>query len=181
MQHDREDETGEHTQRVGKIAARIFTELGFFDDQAEMIRRVAPLHDIGKIGIPDSILLKPGKLTPQEWEVMKTHTTIGAGMLSGSQSPLLQMAEEIAQTHPERWDGNGYFGMKEEDIPLAGRIVTVADVFDALTHSRPYKEAWPYAKALEEIEGQSGKQFDPQIVQTFLKIISEFPNPELLL
>ena len=169
----RDDETGEHTQRVGKMAAHLLTELGFPDDQAEMIRSVAPLHDIGKIGIPDSILLKPGKLTPQEWEVMKTHTTLGAGILSGSQSPLLQMAEEIAQTHHEHWDGNGYFGMQGEDIPLTGRIVTVVDVFDALTHSRPYKEAWPYKKALAEIERQSGKQFDPKVVDAFLNIISD--------
>lgn len=169
----RDDDTGEHTQRVGEISARLFAELGFPNNQVEMIRRVAPLHDIGKIGIPDSILLKPGKLTPEEWEVMKTHTAIGANILSGSQSPLLQMAEEIALKHHEYWDGSGYSGMKGEDIPYTCRIVTVVDVFDALVNNRPYKEAWPYEKALAEIKQQGGRQFDPQVVEAFLNIIPE--------
>jgi len=155
----RDDETRKHTKRVGELTARIVAGLGFPEHQVEMIRRVAPLHDIGKIGIPDSILLKPGKLTPEEWEVIKSHTTIGATILSGSQSPLLKMAEEIALTHHERWDGKGYTNIRGEKIPITGRIVTIVDVFDVLLHDRPYKKAWPIEKVLAEIKLQSGRQF----------------------
>jgi putative two-component system response regulator len=169
----RDDNTGEHTQRVGRGVAQIAAGLGLSDKEVSQIRLASPLHDIGKIGIPDSILLKPGKLTPEEWEVMKTHATIGANILSGSQSPLLQMAEEIALTHHERWDGTGYFDMKSEEIPLSGRIVTIVDVYDALTHGRPYKMAWSVDKALDEIKKQIGKQFDPQVVEVFLETIGK--------
>jgi len=169
----RDDDTGEHTKRVGEITARIAEALGWSQAKVELIRRAAPLHDVGKIAIPDSILLKPGKLTPDEFERMKTHTSLGAQMLSGGEFPLLQLAEQIALTHHERWDGTGYIGLREESIPMAGRIVTVADVFDALTSERPYKKAWPLSEAIEEIQRQSGHQFDPRIVEVFLKIVGK--------
>jgi putative two-component system response regulator len=166
----RDDDTGEHTKRVGQTAARIAEALGWTPTDVELLRRAAPLHDVGKIAIPDSILLKPGKLTPEEFERMKAHTTIGAKMLSGGRFPLLQLAEQIALMHHERWDGTGYIGLREESIPMAGRIVTVADVFDALISERPYKKAWARNDAIEEIRCQSGRQFDPHVVEIFLKI-----------
>jgi putative two-component system response regulator len=169
----RDDDTGEHTKRVGEMTARIAEALGWPQVEVELIRRAAPLHDVGKIAIPDSILLKPGKLTPQEFERMKMHTTLGAKMLSGGRFPLLQLAEEIARTHHERWDGSGYIGLHEEAIPMAGRMVTVADVFDALTSKRPYKEAWTISDAVEEIQRQSGHQFDPSVVEAFLKVVQQ--------
>ena len=167
----RDDDTGEHTKRVGQMSAQIAQVLGWPQMEVELIRRAAPLHDVGKIAIPDSILLKPGKLSPEEFEHMKTHTTVGAKMLSGGRFPLLQTAEEIALTHHERWDGTGYMRMQGETIPLAGRIVTVADVFDALTNERPYKKAWPRHEAIEEIQRQSGRQFDPHVVGAFLEVV----------
>jgi putative two-component system response regulator len=167
----RDDETGQHTRRVGETSAALARALRLPDEQVELIRRAAPLHDVGKIGISDLILLKPGKLTPEEFEVMKTHTTIGAKIQSGSLYPLLQMAEDIALTHHEKWDGTGYAGLTGEAIPLPGRIVAVADVFDALTHARPYKKAWPIAQAREEIAKQSGRQFDPRVVDAFIEIL----------
>jgi len=169
----RDDETGEHIKRVGRIAAGIAQVLGWSEEQVELIRRAAPLHDVGKIAISDTILLKPGKLTPEEFERMKMHTTLGAKMLSGGRFPLLQLAEQVALTHHESWDGTGYIGLQGEAIPVAGRIVTVADVFDALTSVRPYKNAWSTSDAIEEIKCQSGKQFDPDVVEAFLKVISE--------
>ena len=169
----RDDNTGEHTKRVGRTAARIAQALGWSDEEVELIRRAAPLHDVGKIAISDSILLKPGKLTPEEFERMKMHTTLGAKMLSGGRFSLLRLAEQIALTHHERWDGGGYIGLREESIPVAGRIVTVADVFDALTSERPYKKAWNANDAIEEIKRQSGKQFDPRVVEAFLEGIRE--------
>jgi putative two-component system response regulator len=169
----RDDNTGQHTRRMGETSALIARVLGQPDPWVELMRRAAPLHDLGKIGIPDSILLKPGKLTAEEFEVMKTHTVIGSSILSGSRSPALQMAEVIALTHHERWDGTGYARLKGETIPLEGRIVAVADVFDALTHVRPYKPAWPTDEALQEIAHQSGRHFDPRIVEAFMQIIPE--------
>ncbi len=168
----RDDDTGEHTKRVGQMSAQIAQALGLPEPEVELIRRASPLHDVGKIAIPDSILLKPGKLTPGEFEIMKSHSTLGAKMLSGGRFPLLQRAEEIALTHHERWDGTGHSGLKGESIPMAGRIVTVADVFDALTSARPYKEAWPRAEAIEEIQRQSGQQFDTKVVEAFLKVVN---------
>jgi putative two-component system response regulator len=170
----RDDDTMQHTQRVGAISARIAEVLGLPSTLARTLRLAAPLHDIGKIGVPDNILLKLGKLTEQEYDVIKTHTTIGARILSGSSHLLLQMAEQIAQTHHERWDGNGYLtGLKGEDIPLVSRIVAVADVFDALTHQRPYKDPWPVDEALKEIESQSGLQFDPDVVAALRQVVEE--------
>jgi putative two-component system response regulator len=153
------------------MTARIAEALGWRQAEVELIRRASPLHDVGKIAIPDSILLKPGKLTPEEFERMKTHTSLGAQMLSGGKFPLLQLAEQIALTHHERWDGTGYIGLHKEAIPMAGRIVTVADVFDALTSKRPYKEAWTATSAIEEIQRQRGQQFDPDVVDAFLTVI----------
>jgi PAS domain S-box-containing protein len=165
----RDDDTFEHTERVGAISAEIATYLDLDKDQIETLRLAAPLHDVGKIGIPDYILLKPGKLTTEEYEVMKTHTQLGARLLTGSGSPVLQMATLIAESHHEHWDGNGYpRGCAGETIPLVGRIVAVADVFDALTHDRPYKTAWTTAHAIAQIEHDAGSHFDPQIVAAFL-------------
>jgi putative two-component system response regulator len=164
----RDDETHEHARRIGRTAELLACELGLGERTRTDIRRAAPLHDIGKIGIPDSILLKPGKLTNAEFDEMKRHASIGADMLSGSRAPILNMAEQIARTHHERWDGSGYpAGLRGEAIPIVGRIVAVADVFDALTHRRPYKEAWEVDRALEEIRSNSGRQFDPRVVAAF--------------
>jgi putative two-component system response regulator len=167
----RDDDTGQHVQRVSQNSAMLAAALSWQDDQVELIRKASPLHDVGKIGIPDDILLKPAKLSPEEWNVMKSHTAIGAKILSGSRFPLLQMAEEIALTHHEKWDGSGYCsGLSGADIPISGRIVAVADVFDALTHERPYKKAWPIAEAVTEIRNQSGRHFDPEVVEAFLTL-----------
>ncbi|MGH2679308.1 MAG: HD domain-containing phosphohydrolase [Actinomycetota bacterium] len=166
----RDDDTGQHTRRVGRMAALLGQELGLASELVELLERAAGLHDVGKIGVPDSILLAPRKLTSEEFDIVKTHTVIGAKILSGSRSPLMRMAEEIAWSHHERWDGGGYAGAIAEEIPLMGRITTVADVFDALTHQRPYKEAWPLDRAIEEIRQQRGDQFDPDIVDAFLSI-----------
>jgi putative two-component system response regulator len=164
----RDDATYEHPQRVGRTAARLAERMGLGGDQVEMIRSAAPLHDVGKVGVPDRILLKPGRLTAGEFELMKTHTLVGGEILSGSSWPLLQMASEIALTHHERWDGTGYpRGLEEGAIPLVGRIVIVADNFDALTHSRPYAGAWEPDKAAAEIRRMSGQHFDPQVVEAF--------------
>jgi putative two-component system response regulator len=168
----RDDNTGQHTERVAQMAALIAKQTGLPDSQVALIRRAAPLHDVGKIGIPDAILLKLGKLTPSEFELVKTHTTIGARILSGSRFPILRLAEEIAFSHHERWDGNGYVGMTKDAIPLAGRMVAVADVFDALTQKRPYKDAWTVDDAVAEIDRQRGHQFDPALVDAFLRIIA---------
>jgi HD-GYP domain-containing protein (c-di-GMP phosphodiesterase class II) len=168
----RDDDTGQHTRRVGELATRLGEALGMPDDELVLLRQAAPLHDVGKIAIPDSILLKPGPLTAAEFERMKSHTTRGAAMLSGHGFALLEMAEAIALTHHERWDGAGYpAGLAGFAIPFVGRIVAIADVFDALTHTRPYKEAWSVADAASEISSQSGLQFDPDIVAAFLRVL----------
>lgn len=174
----RDDDTGQHTQRVGKMAAHIAASLGLPHDLVQLIRLAAPLHDVGKIAIPDAILLKPEKLDGEEFRVMATHATIGAWILSGSQSPLLQLAEQIAASHHEHWDGTGYPGNRRgTEIPLAGRIVSVADVFDALTHERPYKPAWTADEAAAEIKRLSGTKFDPQVVDAFLRLFRECALP----
>ena len=170
----RDDETGRHTQRVADTSGLLAEQLMLQPLEVARIRRAAPLHDVGKIAIPDSILLKPGKLTPVELEVIKTHTTVGAEILSGSQSKLLQLAEEIARTHHEHWDGSGYPArLAGEQIPIAGRIVALADVFDALTHERPYKPAWLVSDAAAEIERHAGSQFDPMVVEAFARLTPE--------
>lgn len=165
----RDDDTGQHTRRVGHSAALIARSAGLPEARVELVQRAAPLHDVGKIGIPDAILLKPGKLTPEEFEVMKTHTTVGSALLSGGHSAMVNTAQIIAHSHHERWDGTGYpQGLGAAEIPLEGRIVTIADVFDALTHARPYKTAWPLQEALAEIQRQSGRQFDPHLIEAFM-------------
>jgi putative two-component system response regulator len=168
----RDDDTGEHVHRVAHNSALLAGTLGMPPEEVELIRRSSTLHDIGKIGIPDAILLKPGKLTADEFATIKSHTVIGSQILGGSEIPLLRWAEEIARTHHERWDGSGYpKGLSGQSIPIAGRIVTIADVFDALTHDRPYKRAWSVTDAVAEIESQSGRQFDPAVVGAFLDVI----------
>jgi putative two-component system response regulator len=170
----RDDETFQHTERVGELAARIGAELGFSTAQVRVLRAAAPLHDIGKLAIPDNILLKPGKLSPEEFKIIKTHTVRGAHLLSGSSSCVLQRASAIALSHHERWDGTGYpQGLAGERISLAGRIVAVADVFDALTHERPYKSAWTRDRAIAEISDGSGTQFDPAVVEAFLRVCAD--------
>jgi putative two-component system response regulator len=170
----RDDETHQHAERIGHTAALLGGRLGLSTSAVAALRRAAPLHDIGKIAIADAILLKPGRLTPEEFEAIKTHTVVGARILSGSSSRLLQTAEEIAFSHHERWDGTGYpRGICAESIPLTGRIVAVADVFDALTHRRPYKEARPVEKAADEIIKAAGSHFDPGIVAVFASLDHE--------
>lgn len=175
----RDTDTGEHTVRVGDLSAELAHVLGADPEWAERLRLAARLHDIGKVAIPDSILLKPGPLTPAEFDVMKTHTTIGARILAGSNSPLMQLAEEVALNHHERWDGAGYpNGRAGEDVPLSGRIVTVADVFDALTSERSYKRAWSVEDAVRYISRASGTQFDARVVDAFLQVMLA-RHPEL--
>jgi len=172
----RDDDTGLHTRRVGHVSALLAETLGVGAADVELIRRAAPLHDIGKIGIPDAILLKHGRLTPEEEAVMRTHTVIGAEILAGSDVPLLLLAQDIALSHHERWDGTGYpRGVVGSAIPLVGRVVAVVDVHDALTHPRPYKPAWSHADALTEIENQAGRQFDPDVVRAFQTLCSRIP------
>ena len=170
----RDEETGEHINRIGTLSYRLGHALGLDDDRAEMLRRASAMHDVGKIAIPDAILQHPGPLTPEQWEVMKTHTTAGAAILSGSRSPLVRMAEIIALTHHEKWNGQGYpNGTSGEDIPLEGRIVAVCDVYDALVSKRPYKEPWTSADALAEIERCAGSHFDPAVAEAFVSMMRE--------
>lgn len=163
--------TYSHTQRVGHTAALIAEKLGLEVDFVATLRDAAPLHDVGKVGISDVILLKPQRLTLEERREMMRHVEIGARILQPAQSPVLRAAAEIARTHHERWDGHGYLqGLAGDKIPLSGRITAVADVFDALTHARPYKSAWSVARAVSQIKRQSGSQFDPQVVDAFARI-----------
>ena len=176
----RDTDTGEHTVRVGDLASEIATELGETKVWVQQLRLAARLHDIGKVSVPDSILLKPGPLTPAEFEVMKTHTTIGASILAGSSSPLIQLASTVALCHHERWDGSGYpAGLRGADIPLGGRVVTVADVFDALTSHRSYKHAWSPLEAIKFIRSATGTQFEPRVVDAFLRVMAR-RHPELV-
>jgi putative two-component system response regulator len=180
----RDDETGRHTQRVGTMAAELAAAMGIDAHRVEIIGRTAPLHDIGKIGIPDSILLKPGNLTPEETSVMRTHTRIGARILAGGRSELMVVAERIAMSHHECWDGSGYpQGFSGEAIPIEARIVAVADCIDALTHNRPYRSSWPLDAVITEVRRCSGTHFDPAVVSamsesTFLRRIQvSAPRP----
>jgi putative two-component system response regulator len=173
----RDDSTGEHSYRVGKLAALLAGEFGCDEDTCFMIELAARLHDIGKIGVPDAILLKPDKLNEAETQIMRTHTTVGAELLSKSNIPHMQMAEEIARHHHEWWDGSGYPGnVSGSAIPLAARITALADVFDALTHKRPYKIAWPMDAALDEIALLKGRQFEPQLTDLFIVLIGRLRN-----
>lgn len=170
----RDSETGFHIVRMSRFSACLAHAAGMPELTCDQILRAAPLHDIGKIGIPDSILQKPGALTDEEWTMMKSHTTIGAELLSGSQSEFMETARTIALTHHEKWDGSGYpKGLKEEDIPLVGRICGLCDVFDALVTARPYKGAWGLDQTLDEIRKGRGKHFDPVLTDTFLNILPE--------
>lgn len=167
----RDDDTSRHTERVAHTAGLLASELGLDGELVSTIRSAAALHDVGKIGIPDNILLKPGKLTAEEFELIKTHTTIGGRILGESDFPILQMASEIALSHHEHWDGRGYPSeLRGEAIPITGRVVAVADAFDAMTHARPYKSAFSVGHAVAEIRRCSGTQFDPRIVKAFMTL-----------
>ena len=173
----RDDDTGEHTQRVGQTSALVARALDLSEEDVTIIRHAATLHDLGKIAVPDRVLLKPGSLDEHELEAMRKHVRMGADMLANSRSPLLQVAESIALTHHEWWDGSGYLsGLRGDEIPLPGRIVAIADVFDALTHDRPYKRALPLEMALDEVRSLRGSQFDPRVVDAF----NTLPHEELL-
>ena len=164
----RDRNTGVHITRMSRVCSHLALASGAAPLIAEMLLAAAPMHDVGKIGIPDHILLKPDKLDPHEWEIMRNHAAIGAELLAGSRSPVVQMGELIALTHHERWDGSGYpRGLKGEEIPFVSRITSVGDVFDALISDRPYKSAWPLDEARVEIMRLSGQNFDPDLVTVF--------------
>ncbi len=164
----KDEDTGDHIQRMSNYSAAIARAMGLEDQVTETILYAAPMHDIGKIGTPDRILLKPGKLTPDEWTIMKQHTLIGARILEGSDTEVIRLGEIVALSHHEKWDGTGYpKGLKGKDIPLAGRIVAIADVFDALTSKRPYKEPFSLEKSCEIIKQGRASHFDPEVVDAF--------------
>ncbi|MCS6918850.1 MAG: response regulator [Fimbriimonadales bacterium] len=165
----RDDTTGQHIVRVGRLSEQIGRVMGLNEELLFQLRHAAPLHDVGKIGIPDSILRKSGALSPEEWQVMQQHTVIGARILEGCPYPVIQMAHQIALTHHERWDGEGYpQGLQGEQIPLWGRIVAVADAYDAMTSDRPYRPAMSHEQSVEIIRAERGRQFDPSVVDAFL-------------
>lgn len=170
----RDNETGLHIIRMSQFSQIIGLKAGLSESVADMLLNASPMHDIGKIGIPDRILLKPGKLDADEWTVMQTHAAIGADLLDGNTAELFVMARDIALTHHEKWDGSGYpRGLAGTAIPLVGRIVAIADVFDALTSARPYKKPWSIEAALAFMREQSGRHFDPTLVEHFLAAIGE--------
>jgi len=170
----RDNETGFHIIRMSKYSVTLARSLGWSEAACELMLNASPMHDVGKIGIPDHILLKPGKLEGAEWEAMKRHSTIGAALLSGDPSPLFALAREIAATHHEKWNGQGYpEGLTGNAIPQSGRIAAVADVFDALTSARPYKKAWSVEAAVELIQQEAGAHFDPEVVEHFLACLPE--------
>ncbi len=167
----RDGETGLHIQRIGHLSRALGLAVGMSVQEADLLQQASAMHDVGKIGIPDRILLKPGRLEQSERDLMQTHTTIGAGILSGSTSPLLQMAEEIALTHHERWDGTGYpNGLRGEEIPVPGRICAIVDVFDALMSARTYKDAWTLDAAMDELRAGRGTHFDPDLLDRFTEL-----------
>jgi cyclic di-GMP phosphodiesterase len=167
----RDDSTGKHTYRVARLSALLAQELHLPPEQVDLILRAAPLHDVGKVAIEDDVLLKKGGFSAEERAVMREHASRGAEILGGGRSELLKTAEQIAASHHERWDGNGYpHGLRAEEIPLPARIVAVADAFDALTHVRPYKEAWSVEEAMAEIELERGAQFDPRVVDALQRL-----------
>ncbi|MBB1487389.1 HD-GYP domain-containing protein [Oceanospirillum sediminis] len=168
----KDNETGLHVQRMAEYTRLIALELGFSEEDADTLASAAPMHDIGKLGIPDQILCKPGRLTEDEFEVIKSHPAIGGRILDNPDSELLKVAREVALYHHEKWDGSGYpHGLKGDDIPLVARIAALADVFDALVSVRPYKKAWSVEDALNLFEEQKGKHFDPQIVEAFQRVL----------
>jgi putative two-component system response regulator len=168
----RDDATGKHTTRVARVSGLLAQELGLEPAEVSLIVRAAPLHDVGKVAIEDHVLLKSGRLSPEERDIMRTHALAGAEILSGGRSELIKMAELMAAAHHERWDGQGYpKGLAGEEIPLVARIVAVADAFDALTHVRPYKDAWSVKEAMAEMELESGTQFDPQVIGALWRVL----------
>ncbi len=167
----RDDQTGRHAQRVGALSAHLARGLGLPRTEVQVLRQAAPLHDIGKIGIPDAILLKPTPLTEEEFRIMRSHTEIGADMLSNGRFPLLRCARLVAHNHHEHWDGRGYHGLGGPEIPLAGRIVAVADAFDVITSERPYKAPSPFRVAVQRIQEGAGTHFDPEVVEVFLDAV----------
>lgn len=170
----RDEETGEHVIRMSQSCYLMAKEIGFTEEKAVALRQASSLHDIGKIGIPDAILRKPGKLTDDEYALMKTHTDIGHNILQGSTSETIQLARIITKTHHEKWDGTGYPNqLKGVDIPIEGRITAICDVFDALTSERPYKKPWPFEKAKQYLEDNKGSHFDPRLVDVFFKILPQ--------
>ncbi len=170
----RDNETGAHVRRIGRYAEILAGRLGWSPEACRAIGQAAPMHDIGKIAIPDRILLKPGKLDPDEWKIMKTHSEHGAAIMGSRGSALMQMAASIALSHHEKWDGSGYpHGLRGDAIPLVGRIVALADVYDALLSRRPYKEPWPKAQVVAYFREQAGGHFDPALVPLFLDAIED--------
>ncbi len=167
----KDEDTGAHIKRMSNYTAAVAHQMGLSKNEVETILYAAPMHDAGKIGIPDKVLLKPGKLDPTEWEIMKQHTTIGAKILSNSDSEFIKLAEVIAHSHHEKWDGSGYpLGLKGTAIPLAGRITAIADVFDALMSKRPYKEPFSLDKSFAIIQEGKGSHFDPKVVAAFFAV-----------
>ncbi|MCP5163151.1 MAG: response regulator [Hahellaceae bacterium] len=165
----KDNETAKHVIRVGKYARALAKAIGLPEEIAFMLEKAAPMHDIGKIGIPDNILLKKGQLTPEERQIMESHTRYGEQIFGQNDSLIIQMAKSVALTHHERWDGSGYCqGLKGESIPVEGRITMIADVFDALTSKRPYKQAWPVDDAVQFLREGAGKAFDPKLVEAFI-------------
>ena len=165
----KDEDTADHIVRISRYCTLIAKKLGLPEDMVELIQYASPMHDIGKIGIPDHILLKPDRLTPEEFEIVKTHTTIGASILAGAKAEVLKLSHEIALAHHERYDGKGYpAGLAGENIPISGRIVAIADTFDALTSTRPYKSPYPFEIAVEIITSGSGGHFDPAVVDAFV-------------
>jgi putative two-component system response regulator len=165
----KDEDTGIHIVRMSRYAATVAQRMGLDGESIERLLYATPMHDIGKIGVPDRVLVKPGKLDSAEWDIMKRHTTMGAGILAGSDSDLIQTGERIALSHHERWDGSGYpTGLKGQDIPIEGRITAIADVFDALTSKRPYKEPFPIDESLSIIDDGRGTHFDPDVTDAFL-------------
>ena len=173
----RDEGTGQHVRRMSEYCRLLGKAAGLEKEDYELLALASTMHDAGKIGIADDILLKPGALNDEEWEEMKHHSYIGGKLLSGSDSKLMQLAETIAKTHHERWDGSGYFrGLKGEEIPLCGRIVCLCDVFDALVSERPYKKAWTVDEAMEEIQEWSGSHFDPVLAEKFVSLKDEIQD-----
>jgi len=173
----RDPETGRHITRMSRVCAHLAKTIGMAPADCETLLHAAPMHDIGKVGVPDSILHKPGPLDDVERDRMRLHTTVGAEILSGSRSPIVQMAEEIALTHHERWDGSGYpRGLSGTEIPLVGRICAVGDVFDALISARSYKRAWSIDDALSELQGQAGRLLDPELVEALVSVRADLPR-----
>jgi putative two-component system response regulator len=170
----RDNETGMHVLRMSQIARAVATSYGMSGQQAELVLQASPMHDVGKIGVPDRILLKPGRLDAQEWEIMKRHTTDGAAIIGDHPSELMTAARLVALCHHERWDGSGYpHGRRGDEIPQMARIVALADVFDALLSVRPYKQAWSVEDTLNLIRAQSGRHFEPRAVSAFLRVLPQ--------